>query len=140
MKYLKIRLVATLILFLSLSLNAISQISSNRNILEPTDSVQVDSLGEYCLKGWELREIAKIISEVRISREQLELKTQIIYNYNKKILVLEPELARSYEINREMQEIINSNNIKLQKFRKGRVTYIIGGILVGALGYAILAN
>ena len=125
------RKLIVLILFLMIALPATSQILSAKKL--KSDSVQ-------CFEMWELRQIAKSIAELEITRQQLVIKDEIISEYRKKVMLLEPMLAEEQLLNRTLTEELNLKNDKIRQLKKNKFYYIVGGALAGALIYGIIAK
>ena len=93
-----------------------------------------------CFEMWELRQIAKSIAELEITRQQLLIKDEIIGEYRKKITLLEPMLMEEQANNRALTEELNLKNDKIRQLKKNRFFYIAGGALAGALIYGIIVK
>jgi len=114
-----------------IALAATSQTLSGEKLR--SDSIQ-------CFEMWELRQIAKSIAELEITRQQLVIKDEIIGEYRKKVMLLEPMLSEEQANNRVLTEDLNLKNDKIHELKKNRFFYIVGGALAGALIYGIIVN
>jgi len=108
--------------------------------LSQTSSEAKESEIDTCYSLDEARQIMKAIEELKISRQQLVIRDNIIKSYKTQVDFYVPALTEQKIINSDLVNQLNERDDKISDLRRNRLAYAVAGAVLGAVLYAIIVK